>query len=577
MSHMIVPVSGDAEHQRPEETPEGVPRERVDSYTLHVIDQLFPAPTSGVEFLALLLRLAHVKQLSLKMEEDDGLADVAVICVQSIKHLSKAIGWSYESTHKYVVLFCALGLLLKRRNAGMVELHFPLTRYNPPGVDSLDKLIERYRHPKRNGKTHKRLQHTERVKHRFLRLYDGLSTAAPPSPVPASQHALAALIGQDLSEAISDVADLLDQAPENLPSAQRLASVLTKLKQIQHKLIKPQPKATFTKEPGRLSVAEVDSSLSVATRSGRFVATVVDSGSTQSSNVGRLSAAEVDFSEGDQGDVEESTPGIERISAEKVDSEGELRPNVNVITLIESITLNVNMVALFCCRALGEGPEKHRVYLKVFREIDSDAQAVVAALLFVLAHRADGSIRKPPAVFLQRCKDYHQSGIPEEAAALVQRYGELTLPQLLEALRRPVAPPASALPAAHHEAKIAHPVPALPPITNRPAAVVPRIPLKSGGGMAYEEAHMLYAQIAYDRRVGLCRVEPIRLADGTYAVLVDHTLTEEKIRQIAFYSEQEWKMCRERIDDSVLFKPDAIVKGRMLQALQALQQKGIRA
>ncbi len=43
---------------------EGVPNEKVDSYTLQVIERIFPRPTSGVQFLALLLRLASIKQMA---------------------------------------------------------------------------------------------------------------------------------------------------------------------------------------------------------------------------------------------------------------------------------------------------------------------------------------------------------------------------------------------------------------------------------------------------------------------------------------------------------------------------------
>src|SRR5579883_617769 len=140
--------------------PAGVPTERVDSYTLQIVDQLFPSPCSGLEFLALLLRLAIAKQVALEM----GKADVAEITVQSIRHLAKLIGWSYETTHKYVVLFCALGLLIKSRENGLVKLRFPLCRYQPPtSLGKLDELIARARP--------KVVSCAKRVRQRFLLLY----------------------------------------------------------------------------------------------------------------------------------------------------------------------------------------------------------------------------------------------------------------------------------------------------------------------------------------------------------------------------------------------------------------------
>ncbi len=565
-TQVLEPMSGDTALSTLPDDPVGVSRERVDSYTLKVIDQLFPAPTSGVNFLALLLRLAHVKQLALEMEQDLPLASVAVIRVQSIKQLSQAIGWSYESTHKYVVLFCALGLLVKRRSEGMVELHFPLCRYQPPRVDSLDMLIEKYRHPKRNGKTDKRLKHAERVKRRFLCLY-----GAPSAP--ARQSNATTLVESDLSEAIGDVADLLGQAPENLPYAPQLASILEKLKRVQKNLTKIQHKAFSGVEPDRLSVAEVDSSLVVATRNGRFVATAVDSSPTHPAPSDRLSADKVDSSATKQGDQEESTPVKGDIPAQKVDSmSSDLGANVNVITIIDSITLNVDMVALFCCRALGEGPGRRGIYSKWFREVDHDAHAVVAALIFTLAHRHDGTIRKPPAVFIQRCRDYHQNGVPEEVAALVERYGKLTYPQLLDAVRQPAAPPVPSSSPVQREAP-AHRTPStLAPLRpNLLTAVSPRIPLKASG-MTCEAAQRLHSQIADDRRVRSFRTGLVSLPDGTYAVIVDNTVTQ-KVNQVAFYSAHEWQERSVRLQcGGELFAPEGQAKPHPLQAF--LQKRG---
>src|SRR5690348_14984354 len=90
--------------------PAEIQQVQVDAYTLQVVQQLFPR---GIEFLALVLRLAIVKQLSLSDLPE--VTDVAVLSLQSIRVLSKRIGWSYDTTEKYIVLFCAVGLLLKQR------------------------------------------------------------------------------------------------------------------------------------------------------------------------------------------------------------------------------------------------------------------------------------------------------------------------------------------------------------------------------------------------------------------------------------------------------------------------------
>ena len=67
---------------------------------------------------------------------------VAVISVQRIHDLAPLIGWSYEATHKYVVLYCALNLLRRERRAGKVVLIMDLERYRPPKtMQALSHLI----------------------------------------------------------------------------------------------------------------------------------------------------------------------------------------------------------------------------------------------------------------------------------------------------------------------------------------------------------------------------------------------------------------------------------------------------
>jgi hypothetical protein len=136
--------------------------EQVDLSTLQIIHKLFTGPGNGPAFLAQILRFAEVKQMAFPGIE--GAADVAVITLQTIRELAKKIHWGYDTTHKYVVVFCALNLLVKSRSEGRIQLLFSLKQYTPPPTSkALDDLISKSRPKVR--------QFATRIKHRCI-LYD---------------------------------------------------------------------------------------------------------------------------------------------------------------------------------------------------------------------------------------------------------------------------------------------------------------------------------------------------------------------------------------------------------------------
>ncbi len=163
---------------------------RVDPQRLQVIHQLFPpAPAGGLLFLAWLLAQAR------GMPCRDGEPEVAVITVQSLREPASRMGWGYDTTHKYVVLFCALGLLMKRRGGGKVELSFALGRYTPPpSLEALDRLIAASR-PKVQS-------YASKVRRRYLQLFGACQHAESPTPHPA-ESALS-----DLDKAIQRIQHL---------------------------------------------------------------------------------------------------------------------------------------------------------------------------------------------------------------------------------------------------------------------------------------------------------------------------------------------------------------------------------
>jgi hypothetical protein len=117
---------------------------RTDPSRIELVRQIFDSPGNGPEFLFQMLHFAEVKQMALPGVE--GLTDVAVISLQNLRELAKKIHFGYDTTHKYVIVFCALNLLMKVRQEGRIQLLFPLQHYAPPPTtQALDKLIKHSR------------------------------------------------------------------------------------------------------------------------------------------------------------------------------------------------------------------------------------------------------------------------------------------------------------------------------------------------------------------------------------------------------------------------------------------------
>ena len=219
----------------------------------------------------------------------------------------------------------------------------------------------------------------------------------------------------------------------------------------------------------------------------------------------------------------------------KVDSQD--LPNVNVGNVItENINVNVGAVTALLCHIFGEPLSKQGIYRKlIVQEQCNQPEAILAAILYSLVrfHR-DGTINNAASVYIARCREYHKSGVPEEATNFVTQYGQLTHQQFLDEMRKPVVSqglqritPQSTTPVS------LSPVP-------QATDLQPCITMNSSGGMVYSEAQQLRTHIAHDRRVGLCRTGIIPLQDRTYAVLLDNTVSTT-VRQVAVYSSDEWQ------------------------------------
>ncbi len=558
----------------------GVQQERVDPYTLHIIEQLFPAH-KGLNFLNALLRHAQVKRLALPHLGLSEIGEVAVIQIHSIRELSKKIGWGYDTTNKYIMLFCQLQLLYKHRQRTHSCLYVPLSRVRLPSPGVLDQL-QKYRP--------KVAQFAGRVKRRFQLICKQVPSLAPRTPDTPTL---------DLSGILADIRQLLsskqvsdDQQQQLLPEIQAVlrrrcpspflkedsinmqATLVSEIQQQSsffacqedshpqtRRLLerrgdsRPVPLqksscclsqedavATSTGQPGRLLEPRGDFALLPAPDTGRLSAQKADSLHDGQASQSPQPAKKGDIALGEAlqhlrlaRHRKDTGPAAQahtrRLPEKKEDYQHKedvetVSPNVNVTTIFEFITSNVTVPALFCCNVFQEPAARQGVYAKIFRDdCQHDVQAITAAFIYVIAHRGDGSITKPAALFLARCRQWHQHGIPEEAAALVKQYGHLSYPRLAEALQAPTCPVPRSIP--------------LPPHTAAPFE--PLIPLRSTGGMSREEALQVYHQIRRDLRLNACRKQLVFLADRmTYAVLIDNTITD-RIRQVAIYSSLEWQ------------------------------------
>jgi hypothetical protein len=126
--------------------------EQMDLLTLQRIADLFPAPTVGQSFVARFVERAATER---SIIPDLRKGDV-VICAQSIAKLGTELGFSNDTTQKYVVLFQALGLLQKRKVMGQIAFILSLGIYQPPHnlEANLDYLLQRSKSKKSRTKFH---------------------------------------------------------------------------------------------------------------------------------------------------------------------------------------------------------------------------------------------------------------------------------------------------------------------------------------------------------------------------------------------------------------------------------------
>lgn len=120
--------------------------------TLVLIAALFPLPTLGQAFVVRFLECAADERSRVPALQS---GDV-VVCAKSIAKLGERLGFSNDTTDKYVLLYKALGMLQKQKFLGQIAFIFSLGIYQSPASleANLDFLIHRSHDQKSRTKLH---------------------------------------------------------------------------------------------------------------------------------------------------------------------------------------------------------------------------------------------------------------------------------------------------------------------------------------------------------------------------------------------------------------------------------------
>ena len=421
--------------------PVGITTDRVDPYTLQVIADLFPAAESGIDFLTRLLRLAVVKQVA---QAGGNWVEVAEISITSIRQLAALIGRSYDTTEKYVRVFCALGLLTKTREDGLARLRFALGNYTlPTSLSQLDELMIEARS--------KVASFAKQVKRRFVQMYGERTQETP-----TRELSVPGTPATEIQGVINELQQL-KMLPEARALQERLAAIEMQLREIDGRLATEKPTVS-SQENGRLTTKTVDSTATTEGENGRLGAKMVGSTAGDDQENGRLGAKMVGSTattKSENGRLETEKPtkfpvkngqngrlGAETVGsdAKMVDSPASESPNVNVIikTITDQINVNVGQASAYFRERFGE-PDGNNGFYHKLQKICARPEIWLAAAIevFVALQRQDDPLQKPGKYFFSRVCDMHKNGISPAAQDLVQRYGELSYAQLIAALRAP--------------------------------------------------------------------------------------------------------------------------------------------
>ena len=203
----------------------------------------------------------------------------------------------------------------------------------------------------------------------------------------------------------------------------------------------------------------------------------------------------------------------------QVDSSSPTNVNVSMRNIIDSLNVNVSPVAVYLCWIFKEAPTKRGYYHNLYKEHRQPDAWLAATIETLISIHQTQTVRVPGKYFYDRCVVFHQAGIPSDTAALVQRYGSLTYPQLLEALQQ--SSPARSRQPLHQIS------------TRRQASSGSSIKLrlprdKVHPGMSREDLRGVLALMDGDVRTCELLVQPYLQVDGSCALLVDDGMGHQR-------------------------------------------------
>ena len=114
---------------------------------LRFVQIVFPAHSRALRYLVGLLTLAQVEQVELSTIYGEVRGDAATVYAKGYEDLRQRLHLAYDTTHKYTLIFEALGLVFTQKLEGQLMLIIPLHSYHPPAgaLDTVKQLRERYR------------------------------------------------------------------------------------------------------------------------------------------------------------------------------------------------------------------------------------------------------------------------------------------------------------------------------------------------------------------------------------------------------------------------------------------------
>lgn len=226
-------------------------------------------------------------------------------------------------------------------------------------------------------------------------------------------------------------------------------------------------------------------------------------------------------------------------NAQQVDSGAPPNVNVKIDSVIDSLNVNVSTVVEYLRWIFGEAPAKRGYYHNLYNKQRCQNPEVwlAAAIDTLIGLHKTKTVREPGKYFCDRCVLFHRSGIPPDTAALIQQYGSLPYPQLVQALEH--------LESAGSRSS----APGSPPRGQSPrgSLMIRRLPRdKFHPGMSREDLTRLIDLLGRDERTCTFVMQPYRQADGSCALLVDDTMGHQRW----IYNLGEWQQDLARIQSA---------------------------